>query len=92
MSVVPDIVPISELRQHAAGMIKKMKASRKPIFITQRGRAAAVMMSSEAYERTQHELDILRVLARGEVDIDTGVGHDMESVFEEADRLLSSAQ
>lgn len=90
MSSIPDIVPISEFRQDAAGMIKKLQASRKPIFITQRGRAAAVMVSAESYERTQHELDILRVLARGEVDIEAGVGHDMESVFEEADRLLSS--
>ena len=92
MTIVPDIVPISELRQDAAGLIRKMKSSRRPIFITQRGRASAVMVSAESYERTQHELDILRVLARGEVEIETGVGHDMESVFEEADRLISSVE
>lgn len=56
MSIVPEIIPISELRQNAAGVISQLKSSRKPVFITQRGRASAVIVSAEEYERTQHEL------------------------------------
>lgn len=88
MSAVPKIVPISDLRQDAAGVIKRAGASGEPVFITQRGRAAAVMVSTQAYERTQHELEILRLLARGEAEIEAGVGHDMDEVFAEARRLL----
>jgi prevent-host-death family protein len=89
MSTVPRIVPISDLRQDAAGVIKRAAASREPVFITQRGRAAAVMVSSQTYERTQHELEILRLLARGEVEIEAGVGHDLSAVLAEADELLN---
>jgi prevent-host-death family protein len=88
VSPMPDIVPISDLRQNAAGVIKRTSASQEPVFITQRGRAAAVMVSTQAYERTQHELEILRLLARGEVEIEAGVGHDLDSVLAEADALL----
>lgn len=89
MSVVPRIIPISDLRQDAAGVIKRAAASREPVFITQRGRAAAVMVSAQTYERTQHELEILRLLARGEVEIEAGVGHGLDAVLIEADKLLS---
>ena len=88
MSTLPDIVPITDLRQDASGIVKRATASGDPVFITQHGRATAVVVSASAYQRTQHELEILRLLARGEADIDAGVGHDIDAVFAEADRLL----
>jgi len=88
MSTVPDIVPITDLRQDASGVIKRAVASRQPVFITQRGRAAAVVVSAQVYERTQHELEILRLLARGEAEIETGGGYTLAEVLAEADELL----
>ena len=88
MSAVPNIIPISDLRQDAAGVIKRASSSREPVFVTQRGRAAAVIVSPQAYERTQHELAILRLLARGEAEVEAGVGHDLDAVLAEADELL----
>ena len=58
------------------------------MFITQRGRATAVVVSARAYERTQHELEILRLLARGEAEIEAGTGHALADVLAEADELL----
>ena len=85
---VPKIVPISDLRQDATNIVKHLATSREPVVITQRGRAAAVMVGMETYEHTQHELEILRLLVRGEKEIEAGVGFDKATVFEEADRLL----
>lgn len=39
-------------------------------------------------ENTQHELDILRLLARGDKEIEAGIGVDMDAVFAEVDKLL----
>jgi len=91
MSAVPNIVPISDLRQDASAIVKRASASGEPVFITQRGRASAVLVSTGAYERTQRELEILRLLARGEADIEAGVGYDLESVMAEADALLGKS-
>ena len=88
MALVPKIVPISDLRQDATNIVKRVAASREPVIITQRGRATAVMVGMQAYEQTQHELEILRLLAAGEKDIASGVGFDMDAVFAEADKLL----
>lgn len=88
MPIVPDIIPISDLRQDAAGILKRLRSSNRPVFITQRGRASAVMVSAEDYERTQHELELLKAFAQGEIEIDRGQGSDLKSVFAKAERLL----
>jgi prevent-host-death family protein len=50
MTKLPTIIPITDLRQDAATVLRRVRDSKEPIVITQRGRAAAVMMSAEAYE------------------------------------------
>jgi prevent-host-death family protein len=85
---VPDIIPITDLRQDAAAALRRVRTSKRPLVITQRGRVAAVMLSVEAYERAEHEREILRLLARGEREIAAGAGHDLDSVLAEADALL----
>ncbi|MDZ4655933.1 MAG: type II toxin-antitoxin system Phd/YefM family antitoxin [Coriobacteriia bacterium] len=90
MSVIPNIIPISDLRQDTAGIIKRAVASNDPIIITQRGRASAVLQSAQAYERTQHENEILRILARGDAEIEAGVGYDADDVMAEARAMLAN--
>jgi prevent-host-death family protein len=85
-------MPISDLRQNASDVVKGVSASREPVFITQRGRAVAVMVSMQAYEESRQELEIVRLLARGEKEIGAGVGYELEEVLKEADRLLEAAR
>jgi len=47
------------------------------------------MVSMKDYEHTQHELEILRLLARGEKEIEAGEGFDLDSVMAEADDFLA---
>jgi len=89
MASVPDIIPITDLRQDTAAALNRAKSSRQPVVITQRGRATAVLLSLEAYERSEHERQILRLLARGEQEIKAGRGFDLDEVLAEADDLLA---
>ena len=92
MAKIPNIVPITDLRQDATTIVKRVRASREPLVITQRGRAAAVMVSMEVYEHSQHELELLRLLARGEKEIEAGKGYDLDVVLAEADALLKETK
>jgi prevent-host-death family protein len=92
MAKIPNIIPITDLRQDATAMVKRVTASGGPLVITQRGRAAAVMVSMEAYEHSQHELEMLRLLARGEKEIEAGKGYDLDAVLAEADSLLKETK
>lgn len=89
MSRIPEIVPVKDLRQDTAAVLKRVRSSPQPVVITQRGRGAAVMLSVDAYERGERERELLRLLVRGEQEIMAGVGQDLDEVLAEADAVLA---
>lgn len=89
---IPDIIPVTDLRQDAASVLKKLQGSHSPLVVTQRGRAIAVIQSVDAYEKSEHERELLQLLAVGEKEIAVGEGHTLASVLKEADALLESGE
>jgi prevent-host-death family protein len=89
MGNLGDIIPVSDLRQDAAKVLKRARDSREPLVIRQRGRVAAVMISAEAYVRSERDDELLRHLAKGEREIEAEVGHDLDSILAEADVFLA---
>lgn len=90
MANLPNIIPITALRQDAATVLKQVSKSDDPFVITQRGRATAVLLSAEAYQRAESERQMLRLLAQGEKEIVEGHGIDLDTVLAEADALLEA--
>ncbi len=43
----------------------------------------------DAEARRRDKMEILRLLARGEKEIEAGEGHDLDAVFAEVDALLA---
>ena len=89
MAKLPRIIPISDLRADAATALRSAKAGREPVIITQRGRAAAVLISIEEYEHRERERSILKELVRGDREIKAGKGHDLDDVLSEVDEMLA---
>lgn len=89
MPKASNIVPVSDFRQDAAGILNRLLRDKEPVVITRRGRAAAILMSIDEHERSEHERQLLYILARGEAEIRAGKGHDLDDVLAEADKLLA---
>ncbi len=89
MARVPALIPITDLRRGAAAASKQVKSSQQPVVIAQRGRPVEVLLSMEAYERSERERQLLHLLARGEQEITAGKGFDLDEVLAEADALLA---
>jgi prevent-host-death family protein len=89
MRKLSNIIPVSDLRQDAANLLKQLNKNKEPLIITQRGRATAVIIGVEAYEKSEHEKELLRLLAKGEREIELGKGYDLDAVLAEADALLT---
>lgn len=92
MAHVPESVPVSDLRRSATALLEKVRTSRGPVVVTHRGRAAAVLLSVDEFERRERDVEILRLLAQGEREIAAGQGHDLDDVLVEADELLRPAE
>lgn len=67
-----DIRPLSEFRANAAGLIQKVRSSRRPLVLTQRGHSAAVLIAVGEYQRLIEELELLRDIQTGLHEIDAG--------------------
>ena len=89
MAQLPETISVRDLRQTTASVVKRVQSSGQPVMITRRGRAAAVLLSADAYERSERERHVLRLLIRGEQEITAGVGHDLDDVLAEADATLA---
>ena len=89
MGKISNIIPVSDLRQDTAKLLKQLQKSKDPLIITQRGRASAVIIGVDAYEESEHEKELLRLLVRGDREIENGHGYDLDTVLAEADALLA---
>ena len=60
-----DLIPITDLRQNSARIVKRVRSVRRPVIILQRGRSAAVLEGVEAFEERLERLDLLEAIVRG---------------------------
>ena len=88
MARLPTLIPVSDLRKDVAEVLQRVERSQEAVIITQRGRAAAVMLSMREYQRAENERQVLRALALGQQEIAAGKGYDLESVLRDADAVL----
>ncbi len=82
-------VSVAELGENPGRVVRRVQGSRKPLVLTERGRAQAVLLSVETFERNERERAILRELARGEREIALGRGFSLEKVLADADKVLA---
>lgn len=66
------IRPISYLKSHAAEVVREMAENREPMVITQNGEAKVVIQDVRTFEETQETLALLKILALGNRQIETG--------------------
>lgn len=69
-----DIRPLSEFRADAAGMIQKVRETKRALVLTQRGHSSAVVLDIGEYQQLLDELELLRDLCTAVRQISEGEG------------------
>lgn len=85
MKFSSQVKPISYLKTHAAEILKDVTDSRQPLLITENGEAKLVVMDVRSYEEQQETMALLKVLAMGNREIETGKFRSAEDVFADLD-------
>jgi prevent-host-death family protein len=75
-----DIQPVTEFRARAAQFIEQVRETGEPVFLTQHGRSAAVLLDVDAYESLMDELALLRDVRVAEQQIAAGKGRSHAAV------------
>jgi len=78
LRIAEDIVPIGELKAHLAERIRDLRSSQRPLVVTQNGKATAVMLSPEEFDRLTEEARFIAAVREGLEQADAGrtVPHD----------------
>ncbi len=85
---MPNIRPISDLRNNANEISEFCRREREPVFITKNGAGDMVIMSIETYERQQALIELYAKLSEVEAEIANGA--EGEEFFEVAKKLRSN--
>ena len=72
MKLSTQIKSISYLKAHAAEIVRNMSEQREVLVITQNGEAKVVLQDIESYEQSQETMALLKILALGNRQIESG--------------------
>jgi prevent-host-death family protein len=72
MALIDDIKPVSELKAQTKKLIDQVRATHRPVVITVKGKAVAVLMDAAEYDRQRQALRLASLLATGEEDARAG--------------------
>lgn len=86
------IRPSADLRNHYNEISKQCKESRQAVIITVNGRGDTAVLGLQDYFQMKSELELLRILAESQNDVENGRVSSMQSTFDELRASLSQRQ
>lgn len=89
-NLAEDVTPLTDFRTKAADLLEKIKKTRRPLILTQRGRSAAVVEDVREYEHRLERLDLLEAIVRGLQAAEKGDRIPHEEAMRRLDRLLNA--
>jgi len=72
LNLAQDLRPISFVKAHTTEVVKYVGDSKKPVVITQNGKAKAIIIDIESYQKTLNAINLAKLLSFGEKDIKNG--------------------
>lgn len=88
---MPQIRPVSDLRNNFAEISKIVHESREPVFLTKNGHGDMVVMSIEQYESIHYDNEIFLKLKEAELEAkNSEVRYSHAEVFEQLKKQLNN--
>lgn len=85
-----DIRPISYVKTHAAEILNQVNETHRPVYVTQNGDAKAVLIDTESYEKMNKAINLLKIVAQGEKEIQEKKYRKQEDVFASIEKKLKT--
>lgn len=83
INVSQDIQSLTTFKRDTAGLIKRMKKTGRPLVLTVKGKAEAVVMAAAAYQEIAEHLDSVAGIRRGLAQAKKGRGRPVDEVFDD---------
>ena len=86
IDVSQDIQSLTVFKRNSLGLMKRMKKTGRPLVLTVKGKAEAVIMDAASYQELSDRVDAIAGIRRGLIQAKKGLGRPVDDVFDELDR------
>jgi len=90
--VSEDILPIGEFKTHASRVLRRLRATQRPIVITLNGKPAAVLITPEEFDRLYERERFVEAVGQGLADSEAGRVVEDEALSGELDAEFGAHQ
>ena len=84
-----DVIPFSECRNNLSTYIARVRETRRPVLITQNGRAASYLVDAEFLDNVFDQIELARDINISRREFAEGKGIPHEKVMHKMDELLA---
>lgn len=85
IDVTQDIRTLTDFKRQTTDMIRQLKRSGRPVVLTVKGKAEAVVMDASTYQRLAERLSAIEGISRGLAQARKGKGRSVDEVFDALD-------
>jgi prevent-host-death family protein len=86
IDVTQDIHSLTTFKRNSSGLMKQMKKTGRPLVLTVKGKAEAVLVDAAAYQEVASQLDAVASIRRGLAQARKGEGRSVDQVFGELEQ------
>ncbi len=86
IDVTQDIHSMTTFKRNSSGLMKRIKKTGRPLVLTVKGKAEAVVLDAAAYRDIADHLDAIASIRRGLAQAKKGLGRPVDEVFDELER------
>jgi prevent-host-death family protein len=86
IDVTEDIHSLTTFKRNTTGLMKHMKKTGRPLVLTVKGKAEAVVLDAKTYQDVASQLDTVASIRRGLAQVRKGMGRPADDVFADLER------
>lgn len=86
LDVTEDIHSMTAFKRDTTGLMKRVKRSGRPLVLTVKGKAEAIVLSPAAYRDVAEHLDAVAAIRIGLAQMRQGLGRPVDEVFDDLER------
>ena len=91
-ALATDLVPVKEFRSHLADWLRLVGETGRPVVVTQRGKAAAVLVHPAALDELEEQKELIVKVLRGLGEAQAGQFVDEEELWSEVEQVIVAAE
>jgi prevent-host-death family protein len=88
IDVTQDIHSMTTFKRNSSGLMKRIRKTGRPLVLTIKGKAEAVLLDAAAYQDVADHLDAVASIRRGLAQAKRGLGRGVDEVFDELEQQL----